>query len=154
MKRKITSILTLMFTVILAVTCLFACDKGGNDEQPAEGAIVASVTEATETLIVIKVDKAEDESTLLDVMNYLKGEDALTFETQNSTYGEFVLSINGKEQGNDLYWNSYTSDTDEDVANVSFGYEYNGQTLGYCNFGVSSMPVKAGCIYVWVLKGF
>ena len=151
MKRKITSIFTLLLAVVFSALFLFACDKKGG------GKVDASVVEQSESLLVIRVDELEGEATLLDVMNYLKDEEKITFVSESSKYGEAIISINGVKGGvtDNPCWMTYTSDTDEVNASLAWGgYEYQGQMLGSCNFGMSSMPVKAGCIYVWTLVQF
>ena len=151
MKRKITSIFTLFLAVVFSALFLFACGKKGG------GKVEASVVEANASLLVIRVDETEGETVLLDVMNFLKEEGKITFESESSQYGESIVSINGVKGGvtDNPCWMTYTSDTDEANASLAWGgYEYNGQMLGSCNFGMSSMPVKAGCIYVWTLVQF
>ncbi|MBQ7924061.1 MAG: hypothetical protein IJ329_02005 [Clostridia bacterium] len=149
MKRKITVLFSLLLTLVCSALCLFACGK-------ADGNVQASVVESSETLLVIRVDETDGEATLYNAMQYLQEQGEITFESQSSTYGEMMKSINGKANGenDNPCWMSYTSDTDETLANTAWGYAYNGETLGSCNFGMSSMPVKAGCLYVWVYQGF
>lgn len=147
MKRKITSVFTFFLMVILSAMCLLAC---GKDKEEVAQNVQATVVESTDTLLVIKVDKAEETTTLWDIMQWLREEEAVVFESENSTYGEFITSINGRENG-DKYWLSYTSDTE--FSNEAWGtFEYQGERLGSCTLGASSMPVKEGCLYVWAYE--
>ncbi|MBE7085473.1 MAG: hypothetical protein E7368_05415 [Clostridiales bacterium] len=154
MKRKITSIFTLLLAVVFSAFFLLSCDKKEGNEGVS---VQAHVVERSETLLVIQVDKTEGEATLYDVMYYLKEEGKITFESQSSKYGQSIVSINRVKGGvmDNPCWLAYTSDTDEANASLAWGgYEYQGQMLGSCNFGMSSMPVKAGCLYVWALVQF
>ena len=151
MKSKIASIFTLLLAVVFSALFLFACDK------KEAGKVKASVVEQSQSLLVIRVDETEEGATLLDVMNALKAEEKITFESQSTQYGESIISINDVKGGvtDNPCWMSYTSDTDEANASLVWGgYEYEGNMLGSCNFGMSAMPVKAGCIYVWTLVQF
>ena len=149
MKRKTTIFIFLFLTFICTAFCLFACGK-------SEGRVKASVVESSETLLVIRIDETDGQATLLDAMKYLQAEEKITFESQTGMYGEMLKSINGKANGvnDNPCWLSYTTDTDEAFSNTAFGYEYKGEILGSCNFGVSSMTVKKDCLYVWVYQSF
>ena len=154
MKRKIISIFTLLLAVVFSACFLLSCDKKEGNEGVS---VQAHVVERDETLLVIQVDKTEGEATLYDVMYYLKEEGDITFTSQSTQYGESIVSINRVKGGvmDNPCWLAYTSDTDEANASLAWGgYEYQGQMLGSCNFGMSSMPVKAGCLYIWALVQF
>ncbi|MBE5745512.1 MAG: DUF4430 domain-containing protein [Clostridiales bacterium] len=147
MKRKFTIFLSFLCAVFCSVFCLFACEKSA-------GNVKASVVESSETLLVIRVDETDGEATLYDAMQYLQERGVITFETQSGAYGEMLKSINGKENGknDNPCWLSYT--TDETRSNTAWGYDYQGKTLGSCNYGVSSLTVETGNLYVWVYQSF
>ena len=148
MKRKITVLFSLLFAVVFSALCLFACGK-------SEGDVKATVVESSETLLVIRVDKTDGKATLYDAMKYLREEEEIDFESQSSTYGEMLKSINGKasDEGSGAYWMSYTSDAD--FSNAAWGsYHYGDKELGSCSIGMSSLTVKEGCLYVWVYQSF
>ncbi len=148
MKRKITVLFSLLFAVVFSALCLFACGK-------AEGDVKASVVESSETLLVIRVDKTDGKATLYDAMKYLRDEEEIDFETQSSTYGEMMTSINGKanDDGAGAYWMSYTSDAE--FSNAAWGtYNYDSKELGSCSVGISSLTVKESCLYVWAYQSF
>ena len=149
MKRKFISIFTLFLSVVFSALFLFACEKD-------KGTVKASVVESSDTVLVIRIDETDGKATLLDAMKYLQDEGEITFESQTSTYGEMLKSINGKANGanDNPCWLSYTNDTDEAFSNLAWGYEHNGTTFGSCNFGMSTMTVKAGCLYLWAYQGF
>ena len=100
-------------------------------------------------MVAIKVEKAEDNAMLIEVMEYLQEENALAFEVS----GGMVTSINQKANGANEFWMLYTSDTE--MANTAWGtYEYEGQTLGSAIVGAEALPVVDGGIYIWAYQGF
>ncbi len=136
MKRKISSIL---IGLLLAVTALFYVSCKDGEVKP----VAIDLTNAT----------VEEGATLLDVMEDLKEEKALTFEVVNG----MVTSINGTANSPTYNpcWMLYTSDDDPAISNSAWGtYEYKGQTLASAALGADSLPVKSGEIYVWVYVTF
>ena len=95
----------------------------------------------------------EEGTTLLDVMEDIKEDGALTFEVTNG----MVTSINGTANAPTYNpcWMLYTSDDDPAVSNSAWGtYEYEGQTLASAALGADALMVKEGEIYVWVYVTF
>ena len=140
MKRKIYSFLTLLCCMAISLFALISC----NQEKPVEP-------------VCIRVENAVAENvTLLDYMNDLREAGELEFESVTGLYGEMIKSINGTANGvgDNPCWMLYTSDATEGVSDLSYSYEYEGQTLGSAWLGVSAMPVKQGHIYVWVYTAF
>lgn len=148
MKRKIIS----FFTLLLALVCMFcasACVKNGNSAP--EGAIEASVVKTEESLVVIKVERAEENVTLVQVMNYLQDKNEMTF-----TIGVdgMVSGVNGK--ANDTtdwqpFWYLYTSDAE--MSNAEWGtVEYEGNTYGSSTLGAEALTVLGGEYYIWQYK--
>ncbi len=146
MKRKITSFFTLLFAALFAAICLSACGKEG-------GSVKATLVETSDTIVAIRVDEVGEEGTayVYDAMTYLEGAGELSFTIADG----MVESINGK--GNDGWnacWMLYTSDDAELYVYVDYPYTYNGKTLYSCAYGAQDMPVKTGCLYVWVYTVF
>lgn len=149
MKRKLSKLITLFLTVVMSVLCLFACNESADPKAKTKSVDLEKVTE---TLIVMKVNEAEDGATALSALTKLKEEGKITFEVQESTYGAYITSINGKAEqasGNSGYsWMLYTSD--EEYSSTEFGsVEYNGKTYGSSSLGASSLVVKSGEYYIW-----
>ena len=146
MKRKTASLLSLILSVVFALGAA-SCGLFDGDEK----AIIASVERKEDTMVAIKVEKAEDNAMLIEVMEYLQEENALAFEVS----GGMVTSINGKANAADwsASWMLYTSD--EEMANTAWGtYEYEGQTLGSAIVGAEALPVADGEIYIWSYQSF
>ena len=70
---------------------------------------------------------------LIDVMNEMKESEMFTFETQDSQYGAYVTSINGKEADSSHYWAIYVNDD-------------------YGQYGISEQPVNDGDAYAFVYE--
>ena len=146
MKRKTASLLSLILSVVFALGAA-SCGLFDGDEK----AIIASVERTEGTMVAIKVEKAEDNAMLIEVMEYLQEENALAFEVS----GGMVISINGKANAADwsASWMLYTSD--EEMSNTAWGtYEYEGQTLGSAIVGAEALPVADGEVYIWSYQGF
>ena len=136
MKRKITSIIVSFLFVVMAIFTV-SCKDG--EVLP----VAIDLTNAT----------VEEGATLLDIMEDLQKEKALTFEIANG----MITSINGTANAPTFNpcWMLYTSDDDPAVSNSAWGtYEYKGQTLASAALGADSLPVKSGEIYVWVYVTF
>ena len=142
MKRKTYAIFTFILSVVMLAFGFAACQKGK---------AVATVKETTETRIVIKVGEAEENATLLSVMEALQTDEKLSF----TLAGTMVSSINGKENAADFSscWMLYTSDAE--MSNAEWGtLEYDGKTLGSAILGADALTVVEGEIYVWEYQTF
>ena len=145
MKRKIYTFVTLLLTLVISICALGACQKDGEVK-------AISLETVTETMIVMKVSEAEENATALSALTKLKEEGLIDFVSMDSTYGAYIVSINGKEEtssGNSGYsWMLYTSDLE--VSSTEFNsVEYNGEVYGSASLGASMLTVKAGHYYIW-----
>ena len=155
MKRKI---LAFLLTLVLSFG-FTACDAFGlfgnstNDLSTSVSAEkIATVEAVSEDVIAIQILKASDGEKLLDIMQQLKGQKALDFQTDGSG---MLKSINGKENAADwsYCWMLYTSDTE--FSNREWGtYTYQDKELGSAIFGAEQLPATVGKVYVWVYKKF
>ena len=145
MKRKLTTLFTLFFAALFSVLTVVSCAPQGETK-------AVSLESVTETLIVMKVDEAEENASALSALTKLKDEGLIDFTVQESTYGAYITSINGKaeESGatSGYSWMLYTSD--EEFSTTEFGtVEYGGVAYGQASLGASSLIVKAGEYYIW-----
>ena len=139
MKRCITSIFVALLLVVMALFCV-SC-KDGKDGEVLPVAI--DLTNA----------EVEEGTTLLEVMEDLKEQKAITFEIVDG----MIVSINGTANAltYNPCWMLYTSDDDPAISNSAWGtYEYKGQTLASAALGAESLVVKSGEIYLWVYVTF
>ena len=144
MKRKLNIIFSLLLNSILIFCFLTACEK-------QKGTATAIVEQTTETMLVIKINEAEENTTLLSVMETLRTEEKLSFETVSG----MVNSINGKANTADYCscWMLYTSDSE--MANTEWGtIEYNGNTYGSAILGAETLTVIANAYYIWIYQSF
>ena len=141
MKRKLQLFLTLIFTVI--VFAFSACQKD-------TGKIQAEVVESSESTVIIRVDEVNGDTTLYEVMCALKEQGALNFVSENSTYGQSIVSINGVENPVDwsYFWASYTTDSE----NGSTAKTVDGVEWYYAMAGISTLKVKAGHSYMFAYE--
>ncbi|MBQ8319319.1 MAG: DUF4430 domain-containing protein [Clostridia bacterium] len=139
MKRKIILILTCLIVFLFP---LASCGESGKAK--------ATLITSTATTVVIKVETAEENATLLSVMETLKGE-TFTYELT----GTMVSSINGVQNPADYSscWMLYTSDAD--FSNNEWGTTtYEGTTYGSATLGADGLIVASGETYIWVYESF
>lgn len=139
MKRKISYLLTLIFVAFTAVFAV-AC-KGGEAK--------AEVLSSTETQLVIRVNTAEGNATLTDVMTALQEEGELSF----TITGGMITEINGKSNTASDYWMLYTSDTE--MSNTEWGtVDYEDETYASAILGADALAVVDGGLYIWDYQSF
>ena len=141
MKSKMFSFWVSLFVMFTAVFSFVAC--GGN--------ATASVVEKTDTLIVIRVDDADEGVVLFNVMKDLQKQNQLQFELS----GTMLSSLNGKHNLADFSacWMLYTSDTA--MGNAQWGtYDYQGMVCLSAILGGDALTVSSGNYYVWVYVTF
>lgn len=105
----------------------------------------------SDTTIVIKCEKAEDDATLIDYMAKLRDKGKIEFTAENG----MITSINGIENPKDFSycWMLYTSDAD--MANSAWGTVlYNEVEYGSAILGADKLEIKADNLYIWVYKQF
>ena len=131
MKRKFTSFLSLVATLLLSLFCFFACNE---NVDPVAITISQTVGE---------------NATLLEVMQEQKSAGELDFEMENG----MIVQIGETKNTTNSFWMLYT--TDAENANAQWGtFEWNGETLGSAMFGAETLVVKQGETYVWVYQSF
>ena len=109
MKRKLFSFLTLLCTLILLCGCSLAGLFGKDDSSSvaSSASVKALVVESTDTMVVLKVEKAEEDTTLIEVMELLKAENKLDYKIAAGMVNE----INGVANPADFSscWMLFTS---------------------------------------------
>lgn len=88
------------------------------------------------------------DKTVEDYMNYLQDAGEIAFEINDG----FVDSINGTANTSNTYWLIYSND--EEYTTDDFTIEYEGEIYGLTTLGVTELPVKEGCVYVWYYQTF
>ena len=142
MKGKILKALTFLLVLVLSATALVACAK------PASAK--AEVLAKTDTTVVIRVTEVTGAAHLIDAMNYLKGENELTFEMS----GDLIVSIEGKDCDTvtwSPFWFLYTSDAE--MTNTEWGtVTYLDNVYGSAILGATELEVVVGELYIWEYK--
>ncbi len=152
MKRKVSCLFALCLVVLTSVLCFVAC--GG-------GTTTAKLVSATETQIVMEIEKTDGVASAFDALKSLREQGKVVFEYSESEYGAYIHSINGKAEKNlettatsskGYAWTLYTSDAD--VAYMDAGLTITvGETVcGQSSMGASALKVKESCLYVWVYE--
>ena len=129
----------LALAVCVVLLAFSACI--GSDYKPAQSGnyLILSVT--------LEMD---DDASLLDYMERIKGSKSLTnFEIKDG----MVTVINGLQASGNVYWMLYTDDSE--YSNADWGtVEIDGITYYSATLGAESLPVKQGCTYVWYAMAF
>ena len=142
MKRKMITFFTFLFSCMLLASCAMFAPKSGEIKS-------AQVLEKSQTLVVIQVGKCGEGATVFDAMVWLKDKGELEFISEDSAYGQSLLSLNGVENPADWssYWQFYVCD--EAQGNPDSTFDYNGKTCYYANKGISGITVQENGIYLW-----
>ena len=149
MKRKNHSIFSLLLLFMLSMYMFVGCQLFTPKQE--DGGVKATVVSATESLLVIKVEEAETEATLLSVMQTLQEEGKISFVIE----GGMVTEINGvaNTANYNPCWMLYTSDAE--LSNTAWGtVEFNNQTYGSAVVGAESLTVIAEGYYIWSYQSF
>ena len=139
MKRKTYQFFTLIFVVLTATVMLVCCKKDGD--------FSAEVLQSTENVLEIRVDEVTGQVALYDVMLQLKADGKLDFVSEDSAFGQSLISINGVAHTADWswYWASYTTDEENGTTEI----ELDGTTWYYAAAGISDLKVVAGESYMF-----
>ncbi len=160
MKRKIAYFVSIVASFMVSVCMLAGCSlfsQSSSSSSSSSSSVLVPpeakflVVETTETSVVIKVNKADDSQTVLDVMQALQAEGKMSYTLS----GTMVTGINGKANAADFSscWMLYTSDAE--MANTEWGtYTYNANVYGSAVVGADALPVADGAYYVWVYTSF
>ena len=106
-----------------------------------------------ETAVIItpsdKILPITENTVLADYMDKLVERKELEFTAADG----MITSLNGIANTTNSYWMLYTDDTEN--SNADWGTtEYDGKTFRSATLGFASLPVKAGCTYIWVYQSF
>lgn len=133
LKRKLYSILILCLAVFTAVFGFVSCKKDGNFK--------AEIVQSTQSVLEIYVEEVQGEVALYEVMKNLKEENKIEFVSEDSVFGQSLISINGVAHTADWswYWASYTTDEENGTTEITV----DGKTWYYSAAGISDLKVKA-----------
>lgn len=146
MIKKIFSLLALLLSFSFVVSCTPI-----SNEQ-ADSKLKATLEFAGEDMVIVYVTESAEGCTAFDLLNLLKSEGKLDFESFDGGYGAYVTSINGKSEfsnGNEGYsWMLYTTDTQ--YSSDEFGsFSYQDKKFAQSAFGATMLNVVEGEYYAW-----
>lgn len=132
MSKKLKIICGLVVIALIFITVVIVVNKRdiNADEVKAKKQITISVFDKENTNI-FKKNIETDKTYLIDV---LKEIDRLDVVTEDSDYGEYIISIMGIEQGDNYYWTYYIDDD-------------------YAPKGVSACKIDSGKEYSFKIEG-
>jgi hypothetical protein len=142
--KKVLKSLALIIIITLLATSFAACGKTTYVTIDENSVIIVASNEIMEIT---------SETTLLDYMKALEDKEELTYKTTESTYGAFITEINDKTAGISQSWMIYTDDSEN--SNAEYGtLPYNETVYNSASLGVSSLIIKEGKTYIFVLQTF
>ena len=137
--KKIVLTVLALALVLSTLLGLMACNV-----EPKKG---------TEVVITLDSNVMADITgkSLADYMAALEEKGEFTYVASKQSWGLFVESINGRTADSKTeYWAVYTDDADFSFEGAN-EYEFNGITYLEAGFGVSSIMLKEGKSYLFVL---
>ena len=150
MKRKLCILLSLFCFTTASLALMSGCNKKTSASISA-GSFSCTLESATETLIVVKVEKTVGEETLADALALLQENGALTYKIENG----MLSSLNGKTNAADFSscWMVYSSD--KEFTDTAWGtVSYKDMRLGSTIVGVEVLPLTDGEYYAFSYDTF
>ena len=151
-RKAAAVLLAVVFVCVLALS-LVACGEKGTDY---EKTITIVIGEGENQMVI--ADYKTGSKYLFDALNELSNQETnpLTLKGNWTQYGLFVTAI-GNIEANTLleYVCVMTNDTDhQDVTNWAVTRKYGDVNVVSSDLGVSSLPLKDGAVYMFVVVGF
>jgi len=121
-----------VFLLLIMVVTIVGCSNNKTNMDVKLDSDIKIVVYDKDNTVVYNEEKTTSKKYLLDA---LKTFDDLELETETGDYGEYIISINGKKQEDNYYWNYYINDE-------------------YAPVGVSSYKIKENDVYTFKLEKF
>lgn len=138
--KKIIKLVSMLTLLTILVCCFVGCVPKAN--------MTVVVTTDPNTVYTVDLNKLEEGCNAIDVLEYLKEKQGLTYVVaQDPDLGPFLTEVLTLKQSEDFnpYFFVYTSVQAEQMTNYD-GVEYEGVTLYPSSVGIGSMTVEEGCI--------
>lgn len=133
----------LIVAAALSCVVLAACGNAGSTSE-------YKVEVNTDTLVVFVAEDIEGDMSWKDYFDGLEKEGLITY----SMDGTMLSELNGKSNADGNYWLFYSDLVELDgeiYGNASWGtYEYEGEQLAACSYGIELMPIIEGYTYAAV----
>ena len=103
--------------------------------------------QSSQNVLEIRVDEVSGQVSLYDVMTKLKADGKFEFVSEDSAFGQSLISINGVAHTADWswYWASYTTDEENGTTEITV----DGKTWYYAAAGISDLKVTEGESYLF-----
>ena len=140
--KKLLLIVLALAISLAAVLGMVACKQG-------EAVVDTEVILTVDTSVMADIAG----KSLADYMVALKEKNKLSYEGTVGEYGLYVTSINGRAaDAKTEYWSLFTDDAE--FSNEAYGtYKAtDGTTYAMASVGASSLMLKEGKKYVWVIQ--
>ncbi|MGN0784007.1 MAG: hypothetical protein ACI4M0_06690 [Christensenellales bacterium] len=137
--KKIIKLVSMLTLLTILVCCFVGCAPKAN--------MTVVVTTDPNTVYTVDLNKLKEGCNAMDVLEYLKEKQGLTYVAQDSDYGPFLTEVLTLKQSEDFnpYISIYTSVQAEQMTDYD-GVEYEGVMLYPSSVGIGSMTVEEGCI--------
>ncbi len=147
MKKSTIITVSIILTLVLAMSIFVACDKIKN-----LGAPETEVGEKTVTVIIgeDKYAVTTDAEYVHDLLLEMKEKGKIVYEFSDSAYGATIEKLNALENDSVTWtkWIGVYHDVEEmDLISAGFDVEYDGKTYHSSNLGVETLPVRNGATY-------
>ncbi len=152
LQKTLVALLCLV-CVLSTVFVLFACtDKNANDLEKTVTLVIGEGESATAETVTTGAKYLFD---LLNEMNN-REENKIALNGSWEEYGLFVTEVGSlKAEGSNQYICVLTSDAAyKDATEWAVKKDYNGTEVVSSTLGVSSLPLKDGCVYMFALVTF
>lgn len=120
----------IIMLVFLISLIMLGCSK--KDDKELENCDIQIIVYDKDNDIIYNEEKNISTCYLIDVLNSFED---LELKTENGDYGEYILSINGVDQGDNYYWNYYINDE-------------------YAEVGVGNCIIEDESVYTFKLEKF
>ncbi|MBE6530119.1 MAG: hypothetical protein E7680_05955 [Ruminococcaceae bacterium] len=151
--KNAARVLTLLLVLCMVLLPLVACKK-----QNVNGYCTVVVATEPETVYTVDLDKLGTvENGLMSVLDYLKANEGLTYESNDTGYGAFltkILTLDSASITNGFITLLTSVEKDFDVTEYAVEKDYKGTKVVTSGLGASSMTIQADAIYYIALSSY
>ena len=146
--KKLTKILSVLvvLTLLVSAFALFACTK-------------KSYVQQTETEVMFTIDKdIMPDCTgkfLIDYLDALQAKGEISYVAEDGAWGKFITQINDRKADSSQGESWFIYADDEENTTPAWGeYKVGEKTYYSTNYGVTSMPIKEGVTFVFMVSKY
>ena len=151
--KNLARLLTVILVLCMVFLPLVACKK-----QNVNGYCTVVVATEPETVYTVDLDKLGTvENGLMSVLDYLKANEGLTYESNDTGYGAFltkILTLDSASITNGFITLLTSVEKDFDVTEYAVEKDYKGTKVVTSGLGSSSMTIQADAVYYIALSSY